>query len=251
MVLFGGFMLLLGTVVARPYCRFLCPYGVILSWLSRISRRHVKITPTECNNCRLCEESCPFGAIKPGSEGEAHQSRSRDREVRRAALVLFLLPLIVAASGWVGSKLYIPLSRAHPTVALAEEIILENSGQRTEMTDPTRAFRASGKPTEVLLEDARSVQSRFRTGGWFLGGFIALVLTLKVFAFTIRRRQAEYDVDTGVCLSCARCFSYCPYEKVRLGQIKPEDVDSYVDSQREILKKNESKRQINESHEFD
>jgi len=33
MILFGASILLLGTVVARPYCRFLCPYGVLLGWM--------------------------------------------------------------------------------------------------------------------------------------------------------------------------------------------------------------------------
>jgi NosR/NirI family nitrous oxide reductase transcriptional regulator len=229
MVLFGAFMLLLGTVIARPYCRFLCPYGVILNWISRISRRHVKITPTECSNCRLCEDSCPFGAIKPQSDSGPRSSRGR--EVRQAALILVLLPFVVVASGWVASRLYIPLSKAHHTVALAEEIYLENSGGRMEMTDSTRAFRATGKPTELLYEEAREVQRRFKTGGWYLGGFIGLVIMLKILAYSIRRRQPEYDVDTGTCLSCARCFSYCPYEKVRLGLIGPEEVDSYVESQ--------------------
>ena len=242
MVLFGAFMLLLGTVVARPYCRFLCPYGVILSWLSRISRRHVKITPTECSNCRLCEESCPFGAIKPQNDQKSPVSRTR--EVRRAGLILILLPLVVAVSGWVGSRLYVPFSRAHDTVSLAEEIYLENSGGRTEMTDSTRAFRASGHPTEELYAEARVVQQRFKTGGWWLGGFIALVLMLKILAFSLRRRQPEYDVDTGSCLSCARCFSYCPYEKVRLGLIGPDEVNAYVESQKEIIKPSESETKV-------
>jgi len=37
MLIFGGGLLLLGTVVARPYCRFLCPYGVLLGWASACS----------------------------------------------------------------------------------------------------------------------------------------------------------------------------------------------------------------------
>ncbi|MBA7578918.1 hypothetical protein ES708_20784 [subsurface metagenome] len=63
MIVLGISMLLLGTVVARPYCRFLCPYGVVLNWMSRLSKWHATISPSECINCRLCEESCPFGAI--------------------------------------------------------------------------------------------------------------------------------------------------------------------------------------------
>ena len=68
----GGAFLLLGTVVARPYCRFVCPYGVILSWLSRLSFRHATITPDSCVKCRLCEEACPVDAIRaPDPQGIA------------------------------------------------------------------------------------------------------------------------------------------------------------------------------------
>lgn len=222
MVVFGLSMLMLGTVVARPYCRFLCPYGVILNWMSRLSRRHVRITPDECNNCRLCEESCPFGAIKK-ADIEAPPT-NKERDIKGLAVLFVLLPVFVVGSGWVGSRLDIPLSRLHPTVSLAEEVLLENSGKRTEMTDATKAFRASGKPSEMLFAEAKSIQVRFRKGGWIFGGFIGLVLCLKIIGLFIRRRQMEYDVDRGACLSCGRCFAYCPYEQVRLGLMTPEEL---------------------------
>ncbi len=61
-VLGGGF-LLLGTVVGRPYCRFLCPYGGLLAMVSRFAWKPVSITPDEELDCGLCVHSCPFGAI--------------------------------------------------------------------------------------------------------------------------------------------------------------------------------------------
>jgi len=222
MVIFGFSMLLLGTVVARPYCRFLCPYGVLLNWMSRLSWRHVKITPDECNNCRLCEESCPFGAIKKADDETPPISRESD--VKRLAAIFVLLPVVVFGSGWIGSRLDISLSHLHPTVSLAEEVLLENSGKRTEMTDATKAFRASGKASEELFTEARSIQNQFHKGGWILGGFIGLILCLKLIGLFIRRRQSEYDVDKGMCLSCGRCFAYCPYEQVRLGLMTPEEL---------------------------
>jgi NosR/NirI family nitrous oxide reductase transcriptional regulator len=224
MVILGISMLMLGTVIARPYCRFFCPYGVLLDWMSRLSKWHVKITPTICNNCRLCEESCPFGAIKKPGDTVLPQEK-RETEIKRLAILLVLLPVIVIGSGWVLSRLHVPLSSQHTIVSLAQEIHLENTGKRKETTEQTRAFRASGQPTEELFSQAAVVQDRFKIGGWILGGFLGLVICFKLIGFSIRRKQVEYEIDTGTCLSCARCFEYCPYEQVRLGIISPEEVE--------------------------
>lgn len=231
MIVLGISMLLLGTVVARPYCRFLCPYGVLLNWMSRLSKRHVKITPDECNNCRLCEESCPFGAIKKPEES-AMPREKRDIEKKRLIIMFILLPVIVFGSGWVVSRLHIPLSRRHKTVALAREILLEDSGKRQETTEQTQAFRSTGKPTEVLFSEAAAIQWKFKIGGWILGGFLGFIICLKLIGLSIRKKQVEYEVDTGTCLSCGHCFIYCPYEHVRLGLITPEQVDEFSKSSR-------------------
>ncbi|MCA9263108.1 MAG: 4Fe-4S binding protein [Planctomycetales bacterium] len=60
----GVALLALGTVVGRPYCRFLCPYGGLLSIVSRFAFWPVSITPDEELDCGLCVDSCPFGAIR-------------------------------------------------------------------------------------------------------------------------------------------------------------------------------------------
>jgi len=236
MIILGISILLLGTVIARPYCRFLCPYGVLLDWMSRLSKWHVRITPTECNNCRLCEESCPFGSIKkPGDTVPPREKRKT--EVKRLSVLLILLPVVGFGSGWAFSRLHIPLSRQHFTVSLAEEIYLENSGQRQETTERTRAFRASGKPTEELFAEAAAIRNRFRVGGWFIGGFLGLVVCLKLIGLSMHRKQEEYEIDRGTCLSCGRCFKYCPYELVRLGIITPDEIKDAFGDQGPFLKK--------------
>jgi polyferredoxin len=214
MVIFGFSLLLLGTVVARPYCRFICPYGVLLNWMSRLSKHHVTITPKECTNCRLCEESCPFGAINKPDEAEMPESKPSS--IRRLVLLFTLLPILIFSSGWIVSQMYLPLSNQHKTVALAEEILLEEKGLRVESTLETRTFRSQGKPNAVLYEEAREIQDDFKTGGWFLGGFLGLVFGIKLINLSVRKKQIEYTANTGTCLSCARCFDYCPFEQERI-----------------------------------
>lgn len=64
MLMIGGAFLVLGMFVGRPFCRYLCPYGVLLSLLSRLSWRGVSITPNRELDCGLCMKACPYGAIE-------------------------------------------------------------------------------------------------------------------------------------------------------------------------------------------
>jgi polyferredoxin len=64
MMFIGAGFLVVGTVVGRPYCRYLCPYGGLLSWCARLARRGVTITPGRELDCGLCANACPYGAIE-------------------------------------------------------------------------------------------------------------------------------------------------------------------------------------------
>jgi polyferredoxin len=64
MLMIGGAFLFLGIFIGRPFCRYLCPYGVLLSLLSRLSWRGVSITPNRELDCGLCMKACPYGAIE-------------------------------------------------------------------------------------------------------------------------------------------------------------------------------------------
>jgi len=64
MMMIGGGFLVLGMFVGRPYCRYLCPYGGLLAWISRVAKRGVTITPDKELDCGLCAKACPYGAIE-------------------------------------------------------------------------------------------------------------------------------------------------------------------------------------------
>ena len=64
MLAVGGAFLVGGMFIGRPYCRYLCPYGGLLAWCSRLANRGVTITPDKELDCGLCAEACPYGAIE-------------------------------------------------------------------------------------------------------------------------------------------------------------------------------------------
>ena len=66
-LLYAGIFLtviLLDLLATRFWCRYLCPLGGGLGWLSKLAifRRSVG---TECKGCVLCTEICPTGTIDP------------------------------------------------------------------------------------------------------------------------------------------------------------------------------------------
>ena len=320
MLIFGACLLAAGMFLARPYCRYLCPYGAILRHLSRLSKWHVTITPTECVQCRLCEESCPFGAIQTPTP-ERRPPRAHGRAT--LAAMLLLLPVLIALGAWGGSKLAGPLRQTNYTVRLAEIVrrqefvkdlvkrarpglltrdgrafdlavshgerqvvcrdvaaartLWERPAPRPEQTPsqailtlgekgvwvivrpkqpsdekgdqnvhavahldaetgrplwsdrvPLRtdrshgfrngeAFGASRVPEGELYAQlyarADALRGRFRWGGAALGAFLALVVGLKLTQLAVRRTRADYLADRATCLSCARCFKYCPVDR--------------------------------------
>lgn len=212
MIFLGISFLLLGMFFARPYCRVFCPYGVLLSWMSKFSKSHLTITPSKCIQCKLCSNSCPFDAIE-APIGEKVRTEKVVRK-NRSKFILFaaLIPVWIAAGGFIGSNAHIFLSKANPDVYLAE-LMISNPELRNDPDNiDIQAFLESGKSFDQLIEEASVIRAKFKTGGWYFGGFIGLVIGIMLMNQFVLRKREDYVPNRADCFSCGRCMDYCPVE---------------------------------------
>jgi len=210
MLLAGAVILLLGVFVARPYCRFLCPYGILLGWMSKFSKWHLDIPPSPCVSCRLCENSCPYNAI----DMPTPQHLVEDPKIgkRRIRILVLASPFVIAAGALAGYGMHEPLSRLHPTVELSERIAAEETGKVATDTLETRTFRAQDKTVAALNGEAMTLRGTFKKGGAWLGGFMALIIMLKLISLSTVPKRDIYTPHKETCFSCGRCYPYCPVE---------------------------------------
>jgi len=214
---FGSCVLVISVFVGRPYCRYLCPYGAILRVLSCFSKWHLSIPPDTCINCQLCEDVCPYGAIHPPTVAQTSSSRRRGK--RQFSMALIAAPIIFVIFLFLGRMLAVPLAQWHPESRLAEQVRLEELGLADASTDASDAFRGSGRSVDDLYQAAVARRGRFVNLGGLLGGWTGLVIAIKLVHLSSRRRRDDYQADRAGCVSCGRCYWYCPVEKVRLGLI--------------------------------
>ncbi len=208
MIIFGTLLLLAGIFVNRPYCRYLCPYGVLLNVFSRFAGKHLTITPAECTNCRLCEEACPYDAIIPS---DTDQNREEPEKSRKHFILYFLLIPVFAVSGaYILYSLAPALAGVNSEVRLAREIRLEKETGIESLSKAVVAFKESGKTEIELFVEEEIIISRFRKASPWAGMFLGISLGIGMISLTIRSKRNEYKPHQGRCFSCGRCFKYCP-----------------------------------------
>ena len=210
MFVLGGVFLFVGIFIGRPYCRYFCPYGIILRTVGYISFNKVTIFKDRCIECRLCEKSCPFGCIDKSTAPEKDQANVSGK--RQLALILTIVPLIIALSGFIGYWTSGSLARAHATVRLADRIQLEQEVgvENLAYDEVAEAFWESGRKPEELYTASASIMEDMTIGSIWLGIFMGVVLSIKLVSLSIIRPHKDYEANQGTCFGCGRCYEYCP-----------------------------------------
>jgi NAD-dependent dihydropyrimidine dehydrogenase PreA subunit len=208
MIIFGALLLLAGIFINRPYCRYLCPYGVLLNIFSRFAGRHLTITPAECTNCRLCENVCPYDAIIPSDPEPFREVPEKQR--KRFLLYMLLVPVFAISGAVILYTLAPVLAGANSNIRLAREIRNEKETGLESVSKAVIAFKESGKTEAELFAEEEIILGRFRKASPWAGIFLGLSLGIGMISLTIRSRRTEYKPDQGKCFSCGKCFKYCP-----------------------------------------
>jgi len=68
--LFSGALLIVSLFVYRPWCRFLCPFGLVGWLVEQGSLMRPRVDRDVCKECQLCVKACPSGAMADFYEGK-------------------------------------------------------------------------------------------------------------------------------------------------------------------------------------
>ena len=211
MITFGGLLLVASVFTGRPFCRFLCPYGALLSLFSRVSVRNMSITK-ECINCDLCLNACPVDAIRPPFENKVKESRMDG--VKRLLAYFVLLPVAAAAGGFGLNALSPSLASANKDVRLYEQVMLNEANPQDIQPIDVETFFAQGGTIDELSARTAEIRRQFGISSAIAGGAIGLVIGLTLIGLSVKRTRKTYEIDRAACINCGRCFGYCPQNKL-------------------------------------
>ena len=65
-----GIIVLSSVIIARPFCKYLCPLGAIYAPLNKVSLLHMECDTSKCISCGKCAKACYMGvdpSVNPNS----------------------------------------------------------------------------------------------------------------------------------------------------------------------------------------
>jgi len=212
-ITFGVALLIASVFTGRPFCRFLCPYGALLSLFSRVSIWKTKMTTT-CINCELCHNACPVDAIMPPYENKVKESRMHG--VKRILTYFVFLPVMIVAGALIMRSISDTLSQPHIDVRLYNQAMQNEEKPQDILPLDLETFYGQGGTLEELTKRVEVIKADFKLYSTIAGGFIGLIIGLMLISLSVKRSRKLYEIDDAACVNCARCFSYCPQAKLKI-----------------------------------
>ena len=211
LIMFGALLLLIAIFSGRPFCRFICPYGVLLSLFSRVSIWKIELTKKDCINCELCHNACPVDAIQPPFDNKVKENRAQG--VRRILMYFAVLPLITVAGALLMRHFSDGLSRVHKDVRLFDMVMLHEANPQDVLNVELEAFYGQEGTIEELTQKFEIIRAEFKLYSTVAGIVIGLIIGLSLIGFSVKRTRKLYEINHADCVNCGRCFSYCPQNK--------------------------------------
>ena len=208
LLLFGALLLVASIFTGRPFCRFICPYGALLTIFARFSLFNVKLTKKQCINCDLCRNACPVDAIKPPYDNKVKENRLTG--VKRLLNYVLFIPLMVIAGALLMRAVSQDLSRINKDVKLVDMVIKHEIDPQDVLTLELEAFYGKEETVERLMERYQIIQQDFKLYSTIAGAFIGLVIGITLINLSVKRTRKFYEIDNKNCVACGRCFGYCP-----------------------------------------
>ena len=208
LITFGVLLLITAVFTGRPFCRFICPYGVLLSLFSRVSVWKIKLTGKTCINCELCHNACPVDAIRPPYDNRVKESRMQG--VRRLLTYFVMLPLMILAGALLMRNMSSGLSRVHREVRLYDMAVRHETFPQEALSVDLETFYGQGGVLEDLTQKYESIQMNFKVCSTIAGAGAGLVIGLALIGLSVKRTRRQYEIAHNSCVACGRCFGYCP-----------------------------------------
>lgn len=195
--------------IGRPYCRFVCPYGFLLSLTSRLSPRVFSPAKGDCVECVLCSSTCPTDALHTNEDTSADDTK----RVKASSIVIGLSPILIIlalAGGFFASD---ELSRLHADVSLLQRVELEKEGGILGTTEESAAFYESGRTLDELKESAMDIRQSYSVAVPIAAALIVILIIMKLLFIMKKSYHKRYTVEVSECVLCMRCAGHCAHEK--------------------------------------
>ena len=212
MIIFGALLLIAAIFTGKPFCRFICPYGALLSLFSRVSIWNIELTKKTCINCELCHNACPVDAIRAPYDNKVKENRMQG--VKRIINYFVVLPIIIFAGAILMRMVGDDLSRANKDVRLYDMVMQNEAKPQDVLSIELEAFYGLGGSVENLTQKYEDILADFKLYSTIAGALIGLVIGIAFINLSVKRTRKLYDIDNADCVNCGRCFSYCPQNKI-------------------------------------